>query len=143
MRPGDQWVGAVQSNEPVSVTILLKRPAALSEELLSGRYHPGSPDAAAQSRAGDPRDFAAVRGFAKDYGLTVRSEDPASNRVVLEGTVAQMDNAFGIEIGQLRDAAGHEFRSYRGSIQLPPALEGSVTAVLGLDQRPVARRAGE
>lgn len=141
MQPGDVWLQPAAANDTVTVTVLLKTPSDLSDQLLSGQYHPASREAAEQATAANPQDLAAVRQFAQQNGLSVRSEDAASRRVVLAGTVQQMDKAFGVEIGDIRDAAGHTFRAYRGSVQLPPALQNSVTAVLGLDQRPVARHA--
>jgi kumamolisin len=56
---------------------------------------------------------------------------------VLQGTVAQFNAAFQVQLQQMR----HDSCSYRGrtgSIALPSALDGVVEAVLGLDSRPQA-----
>ncbi len=142
MRAGDHWLGPSPLDETVSVTILLKPPAGLAEKLLSGQYHPPSREAAEQEMAASAQVLAAIRQFAEQHGLTIRSEDPSSRRVVLEGTVQQMNKAFDVEIGEFKDAAGHTFPSFRGTIQLPPELRDDITAVLGLDRRPVARHTG-
>jgi hypothetical protein len=142
MRPGDHWVRAAGPDETASVTVLLRPPVGLGEQLLSGQYRSESREAAEQNTAADPKDLAAVRAFARVHGLTVQSEDPASRRIVLAGTVKQMEQAFEVEIGDGKDASGHNFRTYRGALQLPESLQLAVTAVLGLDQRPVARHVG-
>jgi kumamolisin len=141
LRAGDRWIRDAAPGETITVTVLLRPSKDISEQLLSGNYHPASREEAQQDTAADSQQIAAVRDFAAHHGLTVESADPASRRVVLTGDVEHVQQAFGIEIGQVQDAAGHTFRSYRGSVQLPASLQNAVTAVLGLDQRPVARHA--
>jgi kumamolisin len=128
---GEHWVSDAPETEQVSVTLLLRPPAGQAERLLSGQH--GGAATAAQ-----PEDVAAARAFAKQYGLEIKSEDPESKRIVLAGTAAQLQKAFGVQIGQAEDNAGHRFRSYRGTLQTP----AFATAVLGLDQKPVAHRPG-
>jgi len=74
--------------------------------------------------------------FAASAGLTIVESSLAKRSVRVSGTVAQMQAAFGVTP---RSAAGGAF-FYEGALTIPAALEGIVTAVLGLDQRPVARR---
>ena len=91
----------------------------------------------AQRHGADPADLAAVRAFASSCGLTVVQEHAARRTVVLQGTVAQFNAAFQVQLQQMQ----HDSCSYRGragGIALPSALDGVVEAVLGLDSRPQA-----
>jgi kumamolisin len=143
MHAGDRWLEAAADSESIDVTVLLRPSGELAEELLSGRYHAESRQKAEQNVAANPQELSAVRAFAGQHGLHVKSEDAGSGRVVLTGTVQQLQEAFGVEIGEVQDQSGRQFRSYRGEIHLPANLKSVVTAVLGLDQRPVARHAGK
>jgi kumamolisin len=58
--------------------------------------------------------------------------------VVLSGTVAQFDDAFGVALERFEHGGG-SYRGRTGAIHLPDALRGIVDAVLGLDDRPQAK----
>ena len=79
-----------------------------------------------------------ARAFAKEYGLSIVSL-PAKGRceLVLSGSAAQMQKAFGVTLAK-HEIEGKAFRVRAGAIMLPQELEGHVTAVLGLDNRPQA-----
>ncbi len=57
---------------------------------------------------------------------------------MLSGTVAQFNDAFGVDLQQFEHPGG-SYRGRTGAIHLPDELHGVVTAVLGLDNRPQAR----
>ncbi len=144
-RTGEHALSPATPSEPVDATIFLRRnPHAggpSEEDLLSGRYQAGGQGGGAAVRAAmaaDPNDVAAVRSFAEQYGLKIVEEDPASRRVRVQGSASAMEKAFAIRLQQEGDANGRSYRTYRGAISVPKALGGIVTAVLGLDQRPVA-----
>jgi kumamolisin len=124
----------------VTATILLRRNTNAGgpseQELLSGKYYPSAEGQAAARAAiaAAPEDVAAVRSFAEQYGLKVVDADPDSRRVRVEGTASAMDKAFGVHLQQTAE----HILTYAGSISVPKPLAGIVTAVLGLDQRPVA-----
>jgi kumamolisin len=88
----------------------------------------------------DPAAVKLVRAFAKQFGLTVEPDTPGPERrvVKLSGTVAQMQKAFGAALTQ-RVVDGVTYRVREGSIDLPTDLIGAVEAVLGLDNRPLAK----
>jgi len=92
----------------------------------------------AQQFAADPADIAAVAQFATTHGLSVVQQDPVRRTVVLSGTVAQFNDAFGIDLQQFEHAGG-SYRGRTGPIHLPDELNGIVTAVMGLDNRPQAQ----
>ncbi|GAC1358917.1 MAG: S53 family peptidase [Acidobacteriaceae bacterium] len=94
----------------------------------------------ADCHGADRADLQLVHAFAKEFGLTVEKSTPkpAQRTVMLSGTVAQMQKAFGVELKQAT-AGGQTFRVREGSIHLPASLAPVVVAVLGLDNRPQAR----
>jgi kumamolisin len=130
--------------ERLDVTILLRRRAHQEfatrvAEIATGRA-PGrflSRDEFAKRHGADPADIAAVRAFAAAHGLAVEQEDAPRRTVVLSGTVAQFDAAFGVQLQQMSHAKG-KYRGRTGPIMVPADLADIVEAVLGLDSRPQA-----
>jgi kumamolisin len=140
LRQDEHALSAASPSQEVTATILLRRNphggGPSEQDLLSGTYHPSAEGQAAARAAvaAAPEDVAAVVSFAEQYGLKVVETDADSRRVRVEGTASAMDKAFGV---QLRQTGEHQL-IYAGSISVPKPLGGIVTAVLGLDQRPVA-----
>ncbi len=66
------------------------------------------------------------------------ASEPARRTVVLSGTVAQFNAAFGVSLRRIEHPDG-TFRGRTGAIELPDELQGVVEAVLGLDDRPQAQ----
>jgi kumamolisin len=130
--------------ERLEVTILVRRRARQEfatrlAEIASGRA-PGrflSRDEFAKRHGADPADIAAVRAFAGAHGLAVEQEDAPRRTVVLSGTVAQFNAAFGVQLQQMSHANG-KYRGRTGPIMVPADLADIVEAVLGLDSRPQA-----
>jgi kumamolisin len=79
-----------------------------------------------------------VTDWARSQNLEVLDADPTAGRMQLAGTVADLQRAFGVELLHYR-ANGHDYLSYRGQLYLPAHLHPHVQAVLGLDNRPIAR----
>jgi kumamolisin len=101
----------------------------------------------------DPADIASVEAFAHDNGLTVSERSASRRSVVLKGTAGNMQKAFGTTLAYYDTPAtsntadgakpGGEvagrYRGRTGSLTIPENLQGVVTAVLGLDNRPIAK----
>jgi len=127
-----------------SVTVML-RPRSPSGPLAAklaraepaARHYLTREEFAAQHGA-DPTDVIAVERFALDSGLLVLEADLARRAVVLEGTVAALEAAFGATL-QLYRVGGQTFRGRTGSMSVPAALGPIVRGVFGLDERPQAR----
>jgi kumamolisin len=83
-------------------------------------------------------DITAVRQFANRHRLAVVAEDAARRTIVLSGTVAQFNSAFDVDL-TIFEHDGGSYRGRTGPVHLPEELNGRVTAVLGLDNRPQAR----
>jgi kumamolisin len=127
-------------NEPVEATVILRRRAPL-EQAGTGTPTPTAEFAAAFGA--DPDDAALVTSTLEALGITTVSSDLASRRLRISGSVSNISRAFGTSITlvpastQGDGAAAHRYRE--GALSIPAALDGVVTAVLGIDDRPQAK----
>jgi kumamolisin len=142
--PGARSVGRADPTERLEISVILRHRAADALKDRVAKLADGDrPDHLkreefAQEFGVEPRDIAAVRQFASRHGLAVVDEDPARRTMVLSGTVAQFNNAFGVDLKTFEHDGG-SYRGRTGPIHLPDELNGVVVAVLGLDNRPQAR----
>jgi kumamolisin len=130
--PGSRLLGDAPADTPVTVTLWLRSrssdppaPGALSRQAFADRY------------GADPADLQKVEAFARAHGLTVVESSAPRRSVVLRGTVAQMNAAFGVALKRYQSGTT-SYRGHDGSISVPAELSGVVQAVLGLDDRPQA-----
>jgi kumamolisin len=88
----------------------------------------------------DPKDLAHVVAFAKSNGLGIVETNAAARSVVIRGTAAKLNKAFGVKLndyqGRLR-----KYHSHTGPAKLPGELTTIVEAVIGLHNRPIHARA--
>ncbi len=132
-------ISTLPPGQLITVTIVLRRPPAapdFGETLLSGESI--SRDDASRFMDADPADVDAVRNFAGAYDLSVSDVNPASRTVKVTGTKTSLESAFGIRLGSVGGA-----RTYSGPLTVPAALAGKIVAVLGLDNRAIARSANQ
>jgi kumamolisin len=142
---GAKSLGKAEPAERLEVTVLVRHRAAdaLHDRIkqlhrTSGRpKHIEREDFAKQFGA-DPDDIEAVKQFASSHGLAVVQEDLARRTVVLAGTVAQFNRAFGVDLERY-EYEGGTYRGRTGPVHLPDGLHGKVEGVFGLDDRPQAR----
>jgi kumamolisin len=142
---GARPAGKANPAERLEVTVLVRRQNADAfkakvAKLAAGdlpESHLGRADFAGQFGA-SLLDLAAVEEFAKRHGLAVVQADAARRTVVLSGTVARFDRAFGVELRPF-EFHGGTYRGRTGPITIPGELNGIVEAVLGLDNRPQLR----
>ena len=87
-----------------------------------------------REHAGDCR---AIRAFAAEAGLAVTHEEPARRLVQLSGSAAAMERAFGTELHRC-EGAGVSCHVHRGALRVPADIATRITAILGLDTRPIA-----
>src|SRR5271166_687657 len=142
---GARAVGKADPSERLEVAVVLRHRAseALKDRvarLASGdrTQHHLTREEYAQQHGADPADIAVVKRFASAHGLAVLQEDPARRTVMLSGTVARFNDAFGVNLETFEHDGG-TYRGRTGPVHLPDELNGVVTAVLGLDNRPQAR----
>jgi len=137
--PNSPKVADIDLNGTVDLTIVLHPGAPLEPEKHAGGH--GLSHAAYRTRHGTkPEAMARVAAMARHYGLKVMSEDAGAHVVKLRGTYRQAVAAFQPEhIGVYEDASGKRFVARSGHVTVPEAIAGDVVAVMGLDQRPVAK----
>ncbi|HEX4168784.1 MAG TPA: S53 family peptidase [Bryobacteraceae bacterium] len=138
--PEARQAGTVPPDEIVQVTVVLRRKDGQSAhgegavpERLSYQEFAGTCGA-------NEKDLQAVEAFAHQAGLTVVESSAVKRRVILRGTVQAAAQAFGTKLNryQLGTSAG-TFRCREGSLTVPKGLDSVVIAVLGLDNRPIAK----
>jgi kumamolisin len=104
------------------------------------RSAPFEPQEFEQRHGADPESIARVESFAREHKLLVKEKSPARRTVILSGTVAAMNQAFGVELKEYQHPSGR-YRGRTGPIHLPAELHDVVEGVFGLDNRPSSQAA--
>ena len=132
-RPVGTRVGDADPDEPVEVTVYLRRPGGpppggdrFSREELAERY------------GADPADIETLEGFVVASGLVVEAVDPACRAVRVSGRLGDLAGAFGASVARYRHPDGTVYRAVVGPLSAPAAVAAVVSSVLGLDSRPQA-----
>jgi kumamolisin len=134
-RPEARPTGTPNPADTITVTIALRRRAALEPD----RVEEPLTRAEFASRYGAaPDDVRRVEQFAQQFDLTVVSVDIARRTIVLGGTIAAMNEAFGTALRLYQSPRG-VFRSRLGPLYLPADLQDVVVGVFGLDNHPQAQ----
>lgn len=138
--PGVEARGAaVSADSHVEATLVLRRRAEVPDEVLDS--HLASSEFAA-SYGADPADVATVERTLTGLGVEVVESDPASRRIRIAGTASLLGRIFGTELQTVRSGPAGSPVTHRqrtGPLSVPVQLDGIVTAVLGLDDRPQSR----
>jgi kumamolisin len=134
---------AIDNNEVVHATLVLRRrtPPATPEafafsEPQTVAHHPREEYGLIHGAA--PADITAVEAFAHEYGLTVTERSQSRRSVVLSGTAENMQRAFGTTLAHYTSPRG-SYRGRTGPVMVPDDLAPMLVAVLGLDNRPIAK----
>lgn len=86
----------------------------------------------------DPAEMDKVIAFARQHQLSVVESNAAKRTVKLAGTVQAFSTAFDVQLSQYEHAT-MTYRGRSGPIGIPKELDGIVTGVFGLDNRPFAK----
>jgi len=132
--PGAQPAGAPNPSQFIEVSIVLRRKAPLD---LSTQAQPIDRGEFAARYGADPRDVERVEAFAQQFDLQIVAVDLGRRTVVVGGTIAAMNEAFGTSLAMYQSDHGM-YRGRSGPLYLPVDLQAAVVAVLGLDDRPQA-----
>ncbi|HTZ83375.1 MAG TPA: S53 family peptidase [Candidatus Acidoferrales bacterium] len=132
---GAREIGPANPNETVDVTIRLRSRSIQKPNADAGIL---SRKEFEQRHGADPASMAAIEAFAREHNLNVKEESAARRTVILSGTVAAVNEAFGVELKQYEHPMG-QYRGRTGAIQLPAELHDIVEGVFGLDNRPQAK----
>ncbi len=156
--PGAKAIGATSPDQLLQVTVLL-RSRAQAEDAKTGNTRATTGERAAvetlqkqrseerqhltrekflEQRGALEEDIRKVEDFAQEYGLSIVETNLAKGSVKLAGSVASFDRAFDVELLNYEHPGG-SYRGRTGPVHIPTELDGIVTAVLGLDNRPQAR----
>jgi kumamolisin len=82
--------------------------------------------------------MAKVETFARQFGLEVVTSDPDRRRMVLQGSVANIESAFGAQIVEWKRGE-MVCRACRDALKIPIELQDVILGVFGFDNRPVAK----
>jgi kumamolisin len=133
----------LNTQERAEITLVLRRRAELPEEIVVGPAVLTNQELASQYGA-DPADVDLVTRELAGRGLEVTAVHAVTRRVKVAGTLGDLSSAFGTTLRQVsspdprgRGRVTHRYRV--GPLYIPAALDGIVTAVLGLDTRPQAQ----
>ncbi len=156
--PGAKAIGTANPDQLLQVTVLL-RSRAQAEDAKTGNTKATTGERAAvetlqkqrseerqhltrekflEQRGALEEDARRVEEFAQEYGLSIVETSLAKGSVKLAGSVASFDRAFDVELVNYEHPDG-SYRGRTGPVHIPTELDGIVTAVLGLDNRPQAR----
>jgi len=134
MQPPGTRTGEVDDSGTVRLTVVLKPHAPIDPA--------AAPVAHAEyARRHGTRDAVTDRfaAYARSHGLQVEQPAGAFHMLVLSGTYAQARSAFQPEGLGMYQEAGRSFVGRSGHIAVPPELAADLVAVMGFDQRPIAR----
>jgi len=131
---GMKYLGPHDSNEPMDVTVVLRRRSQAAPTPAQWPQTPRLTRAQfAEQHGADPTDIENLRGFAHQHGLTETGCDQQRRVLHLRGTPTALEQAFGVSLGTYQ-MDGCQFVGCGHAPTLPP----EAIAVLGLDRRPVA-----
>lgn len=135
-----QYLGPHQGTEPIDVTVVMRRRGTHPTPAAWPHKPPCKREEFDAQWGADPADAEKIRGFAQQHGLTETGCELHRRVMHLRGTPQQLQQAFGVQLGSYQMPDGGPIkRGCHGKPTLPSDISSSVVAVLGLDQRPVAR----
>ncbi len=88
----------------------------------------------------DPAAIAAIEKFAAAHHLVVTRNEPASARLGVGGTVADISAAFGVKLLDYSHPKLGDFHARTGPVMLPTELGDAITGVFGLNNQRVMHR---
>ena len=143
--PGARRVAAENPSAKLSVTIRVRRrtdapalPVHPNADTTTGHV---SREEFAERFGASKADLDLVVSFARSKGLEIEETSTARRIVKVFGTVEQMNNAFGVDLGRY-ESPTETYRGREGAVTMPQDVAQVVEGVFGLDNRRMARRAG-
>ncbi|HEY2206536.1 MAG TPA: S53 family peptidase [Pseudonocardia sp.] len=132
------------ADTPVEASLVLRRRAEPPDLAVIGRAGPVhpigpiTPAELAERYGADPADVRTVSEVLTGLGARVLETNAAARLVRIGGSAELLGRLFGTSLTPAAGAAGGQ-RRRSGGLSVPAELDGVVTAVLGLDDRPQAR----
>ncbi len=145
--PEHTRVGDIEPGSEIDLTVYV-RPRATADWVDAEATRPpdqrrvASREDWAQEYGARPEDVDAVRAFAEQHGLTVTNVDLARRAVGLHGSMKAVTAAFEPQLHGLYapSAGAASYRARSGPLTIPAELDGIVTGVFGIDDRPQAAK---
>ena len=134
-------VGSVAPNELIEVSIMLYPQQSIDEQEIYNRAIAGLPPLSHEEVAAKfDASVAAmeqVKSFAHSQGLLIDEEKTSAQRrmVVVKGTAQTIAAVFGARL-QRYEHNGVLFRGRTGPLYIPRELDGIISGVFGIDDRP-------
>lgn len=138
---------ATPANEMIAVTLIVRRQkgsAKLRDTKTFSKAKavcgPVDRNAFIATHGADPSETEKVIEYARSMGLDVVETNEGARSVVVRGTVAKINKAFGVKLNNYQ---GHfrKYHSHTGPAKLPSSLVTIVDAVIGLQDRPIHAKA--
>lgn len=130
---GATRVGPVDPHERIEATIVLRR-----RETLPSIETRLSREEFAATHGSQQSDLEMIARFAHDHGLAVTAIHPERRSMRVAGPADAVKSAFGTQLSYFDSPVGR-YRGRVGALTLPAAIAPLVDAVLGLDNRPIAK----
>jgi len=135
--PKAKLTGKVITGQLADVTIRIRRKESVEEAIARGiRLTQKEYD---QMFGASDEDMKLVEDFASAHHLSIIDSSSVRRSVMVRGTVADLQEAFGVSLDHYKDKEGCTFRGRSGDIHIPANLQGIIEGVFGLDDRPHAR----
>lgn len=134
-----RYLGPHNADDTMEVTVVLRRRGAQPEPARWPARPVPSRASFGERFGADPADVEHMRSFARDHGLQEVDCQAHRRSMRLRGNVSALQKAFGVELGRYEMADGRQFTGCQHAPQPGETLGPHVIAVLGLDQRPVAK----
>ena len=140
---GVERVGPVDPDEEIDFTVVLRRRGDLPLDLVEGPDTVSSAEFT-QRFGADPADIDRVRTVFQVAGVRITDVHPGSRRLAAAGPASAVNALFGTELNVVLNQpligdGPFRHRARSGDLRVPAALDGIITAVLGLDSRQQAR----
>jgi len=125
-------------NAPVEVTITLRGPKLPDASNLAQPAM--TPDEFRKRYAASPEDANEVARVLQRFGLKVEELSLETRSMRVKGPVAAIEAAFQPKLAVYKNEDQGQFRDRDQDYKIPVELKGTVTSILGLSERRVARR---
>jgi kumamolisin len=129
-------VGLPNPDEDVQITLHLRRRSEI--ESTGDRQSRLSRAELEEAHGADPSDIVAVEDFAAEHHLSIAAIHIGARTIALRGKLSAMVSAFGANL-RLSKVGDKTVRTREDHLLVPEGLQDAVVAVLGFDERPVAK----
>jgi kumamolisin len=144
--PGATLIKKSDQKQTITVTVYVRRNPdgqasapdvmTMNQELPAQRKYLSAEEFTKHFGA-DPNELKKIVDWAQSNGLTVVSQNIDARRVVVQGPIAKVNQAFGVELNEYEEPRFGKFRGRVGNINVDESVFGLIDGVFGLDNRKV------